>query len=242
MFGHVLRGSHDKTNDFINSFDEKLEQKLSRLDKMPKYLKRGVPYGNNVVAVVTHHGAGQNGKDITEKFYGLNQLSDAGQKHIEFLQKQELIADVNKELHFGANLVGDAGDVYYAELGGEATPTNSFNLNELGAGLQTPAITKADDRSELLSPIASTQKLHAATYPLSNDTDTDNTGAAADVTSYLASYTTGDFNNTDIQGGIITNSGPGGTEPILTRYTITSFVKTSTDTLKMFVNHTANGV
>ena len=242
MLGHVLRGSRDKTNDWKSTFDEKLEQKLSRLDKMPKYLKRGVPYGNNVVAVINHIGAGRNGKDLKEKFYGLDTLTDAGQKHLAQLQNLELIAEANKEFSYGANLVGDAGDIYYAQLGGEDTVSNSFNINELGSGAQTPAITKADDRSELLGKIAGSSKLHAAGYPTSNDTDTDNTGAAADVTSYLGSYTTGDFNDTDIQGGIITNSGAGASEPILTRYTVTAFVKTATDTLKMFVNHTANGV
>ncbi len=236
MFGHVLRGSRDKTIDWNRSFDEKLEQKLSRLDKMPKYLKRGVPYGNNVVAIINHGDSGQ------EKFYGLPVLTPQGEKHIANLQRTELIAEVNKELTYGANLVGDAGDIFYAQLGAAETPTNDFKMHELGAGGQTTAVAKGDDRGDLKGNIAGTQKNTPAGYPQSNDTDTDNTGAAADVTTWLVSYTTSDFNNTDIQGGIITNTGPATAEPILTRYIITAFAKTATDTLKIFVNHTANGV
>ncbi len=242
MHGLVLRGSRDKTFDWKASFDEKLEQKLSRLDHMPNYLKKGVPYGNNVVAIINHVGAGRNDRDVIEKFYGINHLTEVGENHINQLMANELALEVDKELFYGANLVGDAGDIFYAQLGASETPTNDFKMHELGSAAQTPAVTKADDRGDLKNQIASTQKNSAATYPLSNDTDTDNTGAAADVTTWLVSYTTGDFNDTDITGGIITNTGPGTSEPILTRYILTTFKKTATDTLKIFVNHTANGV
>ena len=242
MHGLVLRGSRDKTSDWKASFDEKLEQKLSRLDHMPNLLRKGVPYGNNVVAILNHIGAGRNDRDVIEKFYGINTPTELGQEHINRLVQNEVALEVNQELHYGANLVGDAGDVFYAQRGAVETPTNDFNTHELGSDFQTPTITKADDRGDLQNNIAASIKLTAATYPTSNDTDTDNTGAAADVTTWLVSYTTGDFNDTDITGGIITNSGAGATEPILTRYILTTFKKTATDTLKIFVNHTANGV
>ncbi len=242
MHGLVLRGSRDKTSDWKASFDEKLEQKLSRLDHMPNLLRKGIPYGNNVVAILNHIGAGRNDRDVIEKFYGVNQLSKAGHEHMDQQLQVETAIEVNQELYYGANLVGDAGDIFYAQRGAEETVTNDFTTHELGSGIQTPTVTKADDRGELLNKIASSIKLTAATYPASNDTDTDNTGAAADVTTWLVSYTTGDFNDTDITGGIITNSGAGATEPILTRYILTTFKKTATDTLKIFVNHTANGV
>ncbi|MHC4997337.1 MAG: hypothetical protein ACYTGQ_20100 [Planctomycetota bacterium] len=117
--------------------------------------------------------------------------------------------------------------------------TNVFGIHEL-ASAGTPG--KAADRSGF-TVIASTQKAHAATYPKTNDGDADNTGAGVDVVTWLASYTKGDFNHGAITHGIITNATPGATEPILTGYAFAaSFAKTADDTLKVFVNHTMNGV
>jgi len=235
MHGIVLRGSPDKNQAFREFLDEKLEQRLSRLDKMPKYLKRGVPYGNNVIAVIRH------AEEKPETFYGESQLTDIGKRIVEQIQLNNLLAEAQKEFYFGGNLVGDAGDIFYAQRGANDAVTNNFNTHELGSGSQS-AVTKADDRSDLSNKISGTQKLVTSPYPNANDTDTDNTGRAADVTTWLHSYTTTDFNHTGVTGGIITVSGPGASAPILTRYTISSYAKTSTDTLKVFTNHNANGV
>jgi len=107
-----------------------------------------------------------------------------------------------------ANIVTDAGDLYYAQLGAEEASTNAFGILEL-ASAGTPG--KAQDRSDF-TVIASTQKAHDGTYPKTNDGDADNTGAGTDIVSYLTSYTKADFNDTAITHGFITNITPGASE------------------------------
>ncbi len=138
-----------------------------------------------------------------------------------------------------SNIVTDTGDVWYAESACGETPTNAFNYHEMqSAG--TPA--KGADRSAFTA-IASTSKVETTLYPKSNDDDTDNTGAATDVVTHQASYATSDFNHAAITHGIISNTAMGASEPILTGYAFSaSFEKTATDTLKVIVNHTMNGV
>lgn len=138
-----------------------------------------------------------------------------------------------------SNIVTDAGDIYYAQRGAGETPTNTFGIHEMcSAG--TPS--KGANRSAF-TPIAGTQKAHAATYPKTNDDDTDNSGGGVDVVSYKVSYAKADFNHVAITHGIITNATPGATEPLLTGYAFaSSFAKTADDTLNVFVNHTKNGV
>lgn len=138
------------------------------------------------------------------------------------------------------NLISDAGDLYYAQLGAEEASTNAFGILELGSA-HTGAPAKADNRSDI-TVVASSQKAFDATYPKTNDGDGDNTGAGTDVVSYLVSYTTGEANHAAITQVIVTNVSPGASEPILTHADVTSFAKTSSDTLKVFVNHTMNGV
>lgn len=139
----------------------------------------------------------------------------------------------------GANLVTNAGDIHYAQKGASEAPTNAFGVHEMcTAG--TPG--KAADRSDFTT-IASTEKAHSATYPKTDDQDVDNTGGGTDIVTYLADYAKADFNNPAISHGIITNATPGATEPLLTGYSFAApFEKTSNDTLKVFVNHTMNGI
>ena len=112
-------------------------------------------------------------------------------------------------------------------------------------GIQdTPA--KTDTYGNVTTPIAASLKAFVATpdYPLTNDADGDNTGAGVDVATYLVSYTTGDFNANGINGGAILNdlTTPATSAKLLTHFSITAFNKTASDTLKVFVNHTMNGV
>lgn len=143
-----------------------------------------------------------------------------------------------RELIPASNIVTNAGDLFYAQLmAGEAT-TNTFTTHEM-ATAGTPA--KGADRSAFTA-LASSQRAEDATYPRTNDPDADNTGAGTDIRTSRVSYPTGEANGT-ISHGIITNPTPGASEPILTGYAFaSSFTKTSSDTLKVFVNHEALGV
>jgi hypothetical protein len=140
-----------------------------------------------------------------------------------------------------ANLVTDAGDIFYAQNGVGEAPTNAFGIHEMATATPTTH-GKADTRATAgWTFAASSQKAHDSTYPKTNDGDADNTGAGTDVATYRVSYTTGEANAT-IVGGLITNVTPGTAEPLLTGYDFAaSFTKTSSDTLKVFVNHTLNG-
>lgn len=137
-----------------------------------------------------------------------------------------------------ANIVTDAGDTFYAQSAAGETPTNAFDVHELGSA-GTPA--KDADRSDF-TPIGSTQKANSSGYPKTDDDDTDNTGAGADIVTHLAEYAKGDFNHSAITHGWITVTSPGASAALLSGYAFgSSFEKTSDDTLKLFVNHTMNG-
>ena len=139
------------------------------------------------------------------------------------------------------NLITDAGDLHYAQQIVSEALTNAFGIMELGtAHAAVPA--KIDDRADITAFVASSQKAFDATYPLRNDADADNTGAGVDVVTYRVSYTTGEANSAGITEVIITNVTPAAAEPILTHADVTAFEKTSSDTLKVFINHTLNGV
>ena len=59
-----------------------------------------------------------------------------------------------------------------------------------------------------------------------------------DVVSYSVDYTTGDFNDTDIEQGVIHDDvTPVDATLILAHFSFTSFAKSASDTLKVFVNH-----
>jgi len=138
-----------------------------------------------------------------------------------------------------SNIVTNDGDLFYAELMAGQVPTETFTTHELGSA-GTPGKTAI--RSDF-TPIASTEKLEAATYPKTNDGDADNTGAGTDIRTTLASYAKGDFASAGITHGWVTNPTPGASEPLLTGYAFAAtFEKTVNDTLKVFVNHEALGI
>ena len=150
-------------------------------------------------------------------------------------------------LHAGSNIVTNSGDVYYAERMVAATPTNTFNscyLSTVNWDATHPQ--KASTSTNIASMISGAEKAVDGTYPKVNDDDTDNTGAGTDVATWRFSYAKGDFNDTDIDAGAISTAsvpawGSGGTV-LLAAFDLSSFAKTANDTLKLFVNHTANGI
>ena len=144
-----------------------------------------------------------------------------------------------KTLIPASNIVTDAGDIYYAQAMALETPTNTFTTHYVcTAG--TPG--KAQDLSDF-TEVAASAKTVSGGYPVTDDSDTDNTGAGTDICTQLAEWTKADFNQVGITHGVITNATPGASEPLLTGYAFAaSFDKTANDTLKVFVNHEALGV
>lgn len=87
-----------------------------------------------------------------------------------------------------------------------------------------------------------------STYPLANDSDTFNTGAATDATTWKFTHDEASFNTdsgNDVTGGCIHSGGasPVDATPLLTHFNYTdAFKKQSTDQLITWINHTHNGI
>lgn len=201
--------------------EQRIERKLSYFDHLPKYIERG-KYSNfdprnNIEAIVTSP------EGPTNTFV--------------------------KTWYFGANVVTDLGDEYYAQQATNATPTNDFaganDRCELRTSADTPA--KGDRLGEVLGVQTSTRKALTSTYPKVDNSDTDNSGRGLKVATYRYDWLTTDFNLTGLVGGAIhaacaSPSYTAGTgSPLLTHFSITSFDKTSSDTLKLYVNHSFLG-
>jgi len=147
------------------------------------------------------------------------------------------------------NLVTDSGDQYYAE-GAVGTPSVSYNtlyLSTVAWDVGHPAKTSTSDN--LASVITGGSVAVDTSYPTTNDTDADNSAnAGIDVVTWRFSYTKTSFSDTDIEGAAISTSGvtswgtAAGTDNVLAAFNFTAFAKTTNDTLKVFVNHTFNGV
>jgi hypothetical protein len=166
--------------------------------------------------------------------------------------------DGSKDWWYGSNLVTNDGDIYYAK---RAVPSGTFVTNEdfgqSACVLQNPAtadtIAKTDAYGQVSSPIVTSGAVRplTSTYPLTDDQDSDNTGASADAISYRFDWSTSQIDTSagnPITGGAIydvNQTSPVSATKILTHWNFTSpatFHKTGTDTLKLFVNHTFNGV
>lgn len=142
----------------------------------------------------------------------------------------------------GHNIVTNSGDAYYAQMATGDTPDNDFDAASGGLrlGSDSSAPTKAD--GDLNTLLAGTQHTLDAGYDTTNDGDSDNTGAGIDIVTWRYSYTTDEGNVTGIVEGAIVDDITNPTAA-LTHFTFAAaFDKTSSDTLKIFVNHTFTGV
>lgn len=143
------------------------------------------------------------------------------------------------------NLVTDDGDEHYAEAiaaykNSAETATHSFLTCVLGTGITTAA--KTNDFSDL-TPISGSTKNVASGWPLTDDQDADNTGAGVDIVSYKFVWATTDFADSSITELVITNSSGTSAEAVLNRALFaSSFAKTGSDTLTVYVNHELLGV
>lgn len=203
--------------------ESRLERFMSWTDKLPKFTKRGVRLNpkNNVCAVRTRY---------------------IGQKDLMY----------EREWFYGANIATDAADLFYAQQGVNGSLTNDFlsvnNRIELGNPVGDDTLNKADTYSALGSPLTASRKALTATYPKTADGDTDNTGSGADIITWAYAWAVGDFNTesaNDIRCGVVHIAGgsPVAGSVLLSHWNFAApFEKTSSDTLKVFLNHRMNGV
>lgn len=151
-------------------------------------------------------------------------------------------ADGTKRVFWADNIVTDAGDIWYAQKVNGETPSNNFNTMVLGNGA-APTWGKTSNYGTLTGAIAGSAKVVASGYPRRADTDPDNTGAGQKVITWTFQWGAADFSATGINQAVITVPSPTSTSPILTGFNFSSaFDKTSSDTLKVIVNHTLQGV
>ena len=141
------------------------------------------------------------------------------------------------------NIVTNDGDVYYAQLAMGDTITDDFQA--AGAGLRngsgSTAPVKTDTDAETF--LTGTDHVIDATFPKSNDGDADNTGSGTSVMTWTYSYTTAQGNANGYANGGISDVRAGPSTAVLTHFLYAaSFNKTSSDTLKVIVNHTVLGV
>jgi len=153
--------------------------------------------------------------------------------------------DMIKEFDYTHNLVTDDGEIYYAKKGAGETPATNENFLsgrfEMGTTAYTEAETDTFTNFDVsgTSKISNSRQTFTSGYPKTNDTgDADNTGDATDAVSYAVNYSAASWNDTDVEQGCIhDNASPVSATKLLSVFSFTSFAKTSSDTLKVFVNH-----
>ena len=153
--------------------------------------------------------------------------------------------DMIKEFDYTHNLVTNDGEIYYAKMGAGETPSTDENFEngrfEMGTTAYTEAETDTFTNFDVSgsSKISGSNQVFTAGYPKTNDTgDADNTGDAVDAVSYAVNYSASAWNDTDVEQGCIHDkASPVSATKLLSVFSFTSFAKTSSDTLKVFVNH-----
>ena len=153
--------------------------------------------------------------------------------------------DMIKEFDYTHNLVTNDGEIFYAKQGAGETPATNENFQSGRFELGTTAYTEAETDTFTNFDVSGTSKISGsrqtftAGYPKTNDTgDADNTGDAVDAVSYAVNYSASAWNDTDVEQGCIhDNASPVSATKLLSVFSFTSFAKTSSDTLKVFVNH-----
>ena len=153
--------------------------------------------------------------------------------------------DMIKEFDYTHNLVTNDGEIFYAKKGAGETPSTDENFQAGRFEMGTTAYTEAegDDFENFdvsgSSKISGSRQVFTSGYPKTNDTgDSDNTGDAVDAVSYAVNYSASAWNDANVEQGCIHDkSSPVSATKLLSVFSFTSFAKTSSDTLKVFVNH-----
>ena len=139
----------------------------------------------------------------------------------------------------GCNIVTNDGDLFYAERSAEEAVTVAYTYwEQQSAG--TPGKTAL--RSSF-TQIASSGLAEDGTYPMTNDSDGDNTGAGTDIRTTRVSYSAASFTHGAITHSIVTKAAPAAGETLLSGWAwAASINKTAQDTLKCFLNHEFLGI
>jgi hypothetical protein len=148
----------------------------------------------------------------------------------------------NKKIIHGVNIVTNDGDTYYAQSACGETPDDDFDAAAGGLRLGSDNTTPTKTDTDVTTFLAGSGHALDATYEQTDDQDSDNTGAGVDIVTWRYSYLTSEGNVSGIIEGAIVDNRTTPTAALTHFLFAASFNKTSSDTLKVFVNHTFNGV
>lgn len=153
--------------------------------------------------------------------------------------------DGTTEVYEAKNIITDAGDTYYAEQGANEPPTNFATTAGVFTGIVGVATAGTPGKSATyadVTPASGGEDSPDSGYPQTNDPDGDNPGTVAtDVITYRVSYATGEAND-PLTHAYVTEASPTTASPLLSVVAFSpGFTKTSSDTLKVYVNHTFLG-
>jgi hypothetical protein len=144
---------------------------------------------------------------------------------------------------WGRNIVTTAGNVWYAQKSCGQAPTNDFDTlylataNDEAGGNPTVTSTYSN-----FTVVAGSSKHVTATYPMSPDTDADNTGDGTTVVSWAFAYLVADGPFAAITHSFIAKTGAGAGDPILNGYKWgAAWAKDAATSCKVFANHTMLG-
>ena len=144
-----------------------------------------------------------------------------------------------QRIHIAKNIVTNEGDKYYAQMAADETPDTDFSTGGIRLGT---GFTSADKDDTDVDTEDSDGRLDIdAGYPKTDDDDSDNSGSGADIVTWRFSYATGEGNIADIDELAIVDNKTTPTAALCHAQIDPAFTKTSSDTLKVFVNHTFNG-
>jgi len=154
----------------------------------------------------------------------------------------ENIETGEKRIIKGKNIVTNDGDAYYAQMAAGEAPSDDFDAAasglRLGSGTATPAKTDTDVQTYINTSLKGLD----TGYEKTNDNDTDNTGAAVDSVTWRYSYIAADGPYANIYEGAIVDNRTTPTAALTHFQFAATFSKTTSDTLKVFVNHNMLGV
>lgn len=143
----------------------------------------------------------------------------------------------DKRIIHGLNLVTNDGDTYYAQSACAETPDDDFDGASSGLRLGSDNTTPTKTDTDVTTFLSGSDHALDGTYPMTDDSDSDNTGSGVDIVSWRYSYLTSEGNVSGIQEGAIVDDKSTPTAALTHFLFAASFSKTSSDTLKVFVNH-----
>jgi len=177
-------------------------------------------------------------KSVIEKLMANEELQIVGR----VVAVLENVKTGKKRIIHGLNIITDKGDKYYAQSACGETPDDDFDGASSGLRLGNDNTPPAKGDNDVTALLAGTPHALDATYEKTDDPDPDNIGAGVDIVSWRYSYLTSEGNVNGVIEGAIVDDRTTPTGALSHFLFAAAFDKTVSDTLKVFVNHTFNGV